>query len=156
MTEINKIGVMFVCLGNICRSPMAEAVFQHIVDQNGLQSRFNIASSGTGSWHIGERPHPGTQAILRERGVTLNKSKRAQQFKRSDFGKYEYILGMDSQNVASLGGSGKARRLLEFGSPGIPANVPDPYYEDNFDYVFDLILESCQGLFAYISNQKEL
>lgn len=154
MSETKKIGVMFVCMGNICRSPMAEAVFQHLVDQSGLKDRFEVASSGTGSWHIGERPHPGTQNILRERNIKLNNHKGAQQISRSDFEKYDYIIGMDSQNVANLKRLGDVRRLLDFAPPGSPKDVPDPYYERNFDYVFDLVMQGSTGLFAYIRQQE--
>ncbi|MCJ7625158.1 MAG: low molecular weight phosphotyrosine protein phosphatase [Anaerolineaceae bacterium] len=154
MSETKKIGVMFVCMGNICRSPMAEAVFQYLVNQSGLKHRFEVASSGTDTWHIGERPHSGTQSILRERNITLNPHKRAQQIRKSDFEKYDYIIAMDSQNAANLKQFGNVRRLLDFAPPVSPKDVPDPYYERNFDYVFDLVMSGSKGLLTYIYQQK--
>jgi protein-tyrosine phosphatase len=154
MSETKRIGVMFVCMGNICRSPMAEAIFQHLVDQSGLTDRFQVASSGTDSWHVGERPHPGTQNILRERNIKLNLNKRAQQVRKTDFKKYGYIIAMDSGNAARVKRFGNVRRLLDFAPPGNPKDVPDPYYERNFDYVYDLVMQGCKGLFEYIRRQE--
>lgn len=150
------VRVMFVCTGNICRSPMAEAVFQHLVKEAGLEQHFEIASSGTDGWHVGERPHRGTQAVLRAHNVDLHPDKRAQRITGSDMQSYDYVLAMDSLNVSSLSRYGTVPRLLEFAPPGSPQDVPDPYYDDNFEYVYNLIEASCRTLLQYIREQEGL
>lgn len=151
MPNENVIRVLFVCTGNICRSPMAEAVFQHLVKEAGLADRFEIASAGTGGWHAGERPHHGTQAILKNRGVALNPAKRAQQLSRNDFEHYKYIVAMDAINLADMAHyQREVPRLLDFAPDGTPQDVPDPYYVGGFDYVYDLVMQGCQGLLQHI------
>lgn len=161
MSTAEPIRVMFVCTGNICRSPMAEAVFRHLVEQAGLSERFEIASSGTGSWHAGERPHPGTQAVLQRNGVPMVSSKRAQQFQRGDFDRYDYIVVADAENLQDLHllqspARGQIRRLLEFASFSGTLDVPDPYYTGGFDRVYDLVLEGSKGLLAHIREERQL
>ncbi|MBI9046736.1 MAG: low molecular weight phosphotyrosine protein phosphatase [Anaerolineaceae bacterium] len=158
MESIKQIKVMFVCLGNICRSPMAEMVFQHLIDQTGLSENFIIHSSGTGSWHVGEVPHRGTQQILQENGVPLNPMKRAKKFERNNFAEYDYILAMDSDNLANLErfGKGKAKLLLEFAPQGSPMDVPDPYYTNNFNLTYQLVLQGCKGLLHHIRQVENI
>jgi protein-tyrosine phosphatase len=156
MTPAKPVRVMFVCTGNICRSPMAEAVFRHIVKEAGLEDRFEIASSGTGSWHVGERPHRGTQNVLKHHNVELKADKRAQRLTSNDMDYYDYIVAMDGMNVADISRYRKVPRLLEFAPAGTPHDVPDPYYEDNFDYVYQLVLQGCQGLLHHIREQEGL
>jgi protein-tyrosine-phosphatase len=102
MAENNKIKVLFVCLGNICRSPMAEAVFRHIVEGEGLADRFEIASSGTSSYHLGERPHSGTRAILKKNNVDVDPLKRAQKLRQDEVKAYDYVVAMDADNASEL------------------------------------------------------
>lgn len=160
-TPSNPIRVNFVCTGNICRSPMAEAVFQRLVDDAGLHAHFAIVSSGTGAWHEGERPHPGTQAILQRHGIALRPDKRAQQFRRADLEVYDYIIVANHEHadeIRQLGtpARGELRRLLEFAPNPATLNVPDPYYDGSFDYVYNLVLAGCSGLLAYIREQHSL
>ena len=151
------IKVMFVCTGNICRSPMAEAVFQNLVREAGMEDKFEIQSSGTGSWHVGERPHFGTQEVLKKNQVRLDPGKRAQHFKSHHLNEFDYILVMDTPNMNHFRNSdGKVKRLLDFAPAGSPKDVPDPYYEDNFDYVFDLVTTGSKGLLAYIRKQENI
>lgn len=155
MSRKNVIRVMFVCTGNICRSPMAEAVFRQLVREEGLEEQFEVASSGTGAWHVGERPHRGTQAILKDRSVPLDPQKRAQQFSRQDFARYDYVIAMDDLNVADLAWHGKQLpRLLEFAPEGTPLDVPDPYYSGGFDYVYDLVTAGSRGLLKHIREKE--
>lgn len=157
MTEPKKpIRVMFVCMGNICRSPMAEAVFSHLVAEAGLASRFDIASAGTISWHVGERPHVGTQDILRKHGVPMDEEKRAMHVQRTHFDEYDYIVALDKQNMVDLQRYGNVPRLMEFAPDGSPLDVPDPYYEDNFEYVYQLVTAGCQGLLQHIREREGL
>ncbi len=160
MTQEKHIRVMFVCAGNICRSPMAEAVFRHLVDKAELAPYFEIASSGTGGWHIGERPHRGTQAELKRRNVSLGE-KRAQQLQRSDLNTYDYIVVADGENLYDIQRleqppRGELRRLLEFAPTSPTLNVPDPYYSGGFDHVYDLVLAGCQGLLEYIRRKEAI
>lgn len=159
MTTDRTVRVLFVCLGNICRSPMAEAVFRHQVGAAGLADRFEIASVGTGSWHVGEAPHQGTRAILQRYGISTG-NKRARQIARRDLQEYDYLLAMDASNhadVHDLGPvRGELRRLLEFAPDGAPRDVPDPYYTGDFDAVYRLIEASSHALLQYIREREGL
>ena len=151
-----KIKVMFVCLGNICRSPMAEMVFANLVNEKGLADQFEIQSSGTGGWHVGERPHPGTIQILRQNNVPVNPQKRGQKVKNNIFEEFDYVIAMDSSNKQNLIPLGKATLLLDEIPGGQYRDVPDPYYEQNFDFVFKLVTEGCKYLLDRICKEKGL
>jgi protein-tyrosine phosphatase len=157
MTEQKRIYVLFVCLGNICRSPMAEAVFRDQVEQAGLADHFEIASAGTGNWHIGERPHRGTVTVLKQNNIDVG-IKRAQQLSRADFDTYNYIIAMDAANVSDIQGlfGRKVPRLLEFAMQESPRDVPDPYYTGGFDYVCPFVEAGCQGLLKHIREKENL
>ncbi len=160
MNRETPIRVLFVCMGNICRSPMAEAVFRSLVKDAGLSATFEIASVGTGGWHVGERPHPGTQAVLQRNGISVD-DKRAQRLSRTDLDYYDYIIAMDQENIDDIAqfhstGRGEIHRLLEFAPSGGPLDVPDPYYTGGFDRVYDLVTAGCQGLLGYIRNRERI
>ncbi len=136
--------ILFVCLGNICRSPTAEGLVLNHLAAAGLSRQVRVDSAGTGGWHAGAPPDTRAIATARKRGVDLTPL-RARQVRKADFAEFELIVGMDRQNVADL------RRLAPSGSAariglcleealGLPSEVPDPYYEDEraFDAVFDL------------------
>lgn len=153
------INVLFVCLGNICRSPMAEAVFQKLVDEAGLTDRFHIDSAGTGSWHVGEKAHPGTRAILAEHGIVYNG--RSRQITSQDMSNpHTYIITMDQSNSSNVqrqfGEHPKLYRLLDFSSQTAETDVPDPYYTNNFPYVYQLVTDGCRGLLATIREREGL
>jgi protein-tyrosine phosphatase len=136
---------------------MAEAVFRKMVLDKGLADRFVIASSGTGRWHVGEPPHVGTRLILSENKIEVG-GKRAQQLKSQDFQDYDYVIAMDQENVEDVQYYFKqtVRRLMEFTPPGYPLDVPDPYYEHNFEEVFRLVNAGCEGLLTNILELEEL
>ena len=121
--------IMFVCLGNICRSPMAEFVFRDMVKKAGLEDRFKIASAATSTWELGNPPHYGTQAELKKHGISCG-GKRAVRLKYSDYDDYDLILGMDRENIRDMkrlfdgDPDGKIRLLKEYSTGG---EVDDPW-----------------------------
>lgn len=144
-----SVSVLFVCLGNICRSPTAEAVFRQRVIDAGLQERIRIDSAGTGDWHIGKAPDRRASAAAAGRGYAMD-DLRARQVSGDDFQRFDYVLAMDDNNLADLedlraaAGAGEgvvlARFLDVLGEDG-PREVPDPYYggDDGFDHVLNLV-----------------
>jgi len=157
------IKVLFVCLGNICRSPMAEGVFQHKVNQAGLGSKVMVDSAGTGGWHVGEQAHKGTRAVLKKHSVPYDG--RARQFKRRDLSDFDYILAMDSSNLTNIrqhaGGEsdGEIRLFLSYAKDAGTVDVetvPDPYYDDRFDYVYELVNKGSDALLAHIKAKHDL
>ena len=144
---MRKISVLFVCMGNICRSPMAEAVFKELIKKKGIADHFLVASAATGSWHLGQAPHRGTIDILAKNGIHLV-GKQAQKLTLQDIKTYDYILLMDDENVQDVKEffGLTLPRLLDFVPNSINKNVPDPYYNGNFSEVFHLITLGCQAL----------
>ncbi|MND85083.1 Low molecular weight protein-tyrosine-phosphatase YfkJ [compost metagenome] len=158
MESSKKIGVLFVCLGNICRSPMAEAVFRHLIKEEGLENQFIIDSAGTGDWHTGNPPHQGTRSILDQNGVSYE-GLRARQVATSDFSDFDYIIAMDNKNeqdLIRLAKQQKARiiKLLELVPDSKIKEVPDPYYTGNFDEVYDMVTAGSKALLEYIRAQS--
>jgi len=140
--------ILFVCLGNICRSPLAEGVFLHLAQQAGRGHEFEVDSCGTGSWHVGERPDPRSQAVARQHDVILNH--RARQFDRSDFKNFDLIIVMDRENKSDLLSfsplkpeeRAKIRLLREYDPQANgDLDVPDPYYDgaDGFEAVYQMV-----------------
>ena len=133
--------VLFVCLGNICRSPLAEGVFRATVENAGLSDRFLIDSAGTGAWHAGDPPDPRSIEVAARHGIDLT-AQRARQVTDRDFTQFDFILAMDSNNLSTL----KSRTRKDH--PGLrlflnspPTDVPDPYYggDDGFERVYQMI-----------------
>ena len=156
-----KTKVLFVCLGNICRSPTAEAIFDHLIEMNNLQEQLVSDSAGTSNYHIGERPDPRTLTHGEARSYKF-KSLGRQFDPDSDFEAFDRILCMDDsnyQNVTAMAPSRelskKVQRMADFFPQGSKYSfVPDPYYEghEGFDLVLDLLEEACANLLADIQN----
>ena len=154
------VKVLFVCLGNICRSPTGEGVFQDLVDREGLSDAIAVDSAGTAAYHIGEPPDPRSQAAARKRGIDLS-GQRARRVRLDDFTHFDYLLAMDSENHANLmrlcpaGLEHKVHRMLDFGDGLDRRDVPDPYYTggDGFEVVLDLIENASLGLLADIREK---
>lgn len=151
------VNVLFVCLGNICRSPTAEGVFRHLVAEAGLDDRVTTDSSGMAAWHIGKSPDKRSQAAARRRGVEIG-DLRARQTAAQDFQAFDYIIGMDSENMSDLrdlcppGREDRLHMMLDFASGLDLTEVPDPYYgDDGFDHVLDLIENASRGLLDHIT-----
>ncbi|MFZ5817937.1 MAG: low molecular weight protein-tyrosine-phosphatase [Bacillota bacterium] len=145
------VQVLFVCTGNICRSPMAEAVFRQMVAEEGLSDRIAVDSAGTGSWHVGEPPHPGTLKVLRRESIPTE-GLVARAISPADFDRFDYIVALDSGHMAQLrrmarpGCRARLRMMME-GIPESPgADVPDPYYTGQFDLVYEMIRKGCRAL----------
>ena len=153
------VRVLFVCLGNICRSPMAEAIFQKLVDDAGLSERIEVDSAATSAYHVGEQAHPGTRRVLAHHGILYDG--RARQLRPEDVNdNSSYLIAMDSDNAATLkqlyGEQPHIHRLLDFATHTPVHDVPDPYYSDNFDYVYRLVDDGCRGLLATIRANEGL
>ena len=152
------IKVLFVCLGNICRSPMAEAIFADRVRMGGGGERFEIDSAGTGDYHIGDRAHPGTRGVLARHDIPYHG--RARQMTLEDLHHYEYIIAMDERNLRDIeeqfGPTQNVTLLLDY-VPTLPdREVPDPYFTGDFEGVFSLIHQGVDGLLAHIIAKHEL
>lgn len=152
------IKVLFVCLGNICRSPMAEAVFRDLVKKQGLEDTIQIDSAGTGSWHIGHPPHQGTKNILEKFQINAE-GLVARQINSEDLSKFDYIIAMDSQNqkdiekLNKLNSKARVLRLLDFTEQHHDKDVPDPYYTGNFEQVYHLVKDGCDQLLQQIKKE---
>jgi len=147
--------ILFVCLGNICRSPMAEGVFRKILEREHASEQFNIDSSGLIAVHRGELPDSRMRYFAAKRGYTL--IHRSRPFSRADFDRFDMIIGMDDQNIAGLKQQAmtleevaKIHRMTDFCQRIEATHVPDPYYggDQGFEHVIDLLEDACEGLFA--------
>jgi protein-tyrosine phosphatase len=158
-----KLKVLFVCLGNICRSPLGEGVFRHLVKAAGLTDRFEIDSAGTSSYHIGDPPDARTTSVARARGVELTGA--ARQIRTEDLHEFDYVLVMDDQNLRNVrklvgkDSTAEVRLLREF-DPQARGNldVPDPYYGGprGFEDVHDIVHRSCEALLDHIRKEHHL
>lgn len=150
------IRILFVCLGNICRSPMAEAVMVHLVKENGLETQIEIDSAGTGDWHIGNAPHRGTLQILQT--YDIEHPMRARQIQVSDLDTFDYLIVMDDKNerdVRALAtGRAHIARLLDYAPAVEDKNVPDPYFTGDFDAVYELVRGACENLLSEIRRER--
>lgn len=154
--------VLFVCLGNICRSPLAEGVFRHLVRARGLDDRFEIDSAGTGAWHVGDPPDPRSREVAERHGVSLD-GQRARQVRPSDFERFDLIVAMDDDNLRALerlrpgpGVESRAtvRKLREVDPEPGDGDVPDPYYggPGGFDDVYAMVRRSAEALLDELAD----
>ncbi len=143
--------ILFVCLGNICRSPAAEGVFRARAPQ------FESDSAGTSGWHIGDPPYGPMQKAARARGLNIS-DLRARQFTAADFDRFDLIIGMDANNISDIealrpyGNETPVRLLTDFAPQAGADHVPDPYYTRDFDGALDLIEETVAGLNAHLQS----
>lgn len=153
--------VLFVCLGNICRSPTAEGVFRHLVAARGLAGKIKIDSAGTSANHIGQAPDPRAVKHAATRGVDLTPL-RARQIQASDFERFDLVIAMDGANLKRLEAlcparwHGKLHLLMDFGGEEDECEVPDPYYDgpEAFEMVLDLVESGCAGLLEHVVEAR--
>tara|TARA_Y100000589_G_scaffold331109_1_gene383306 strand:- start:690 stop:1175 length:486 start_codon:yes stop_codon:yes gene_type:complete len=156
---MEKISVLFVCLGNICRSPAAEALFRKKIKEEGLEDRFLVDSAGTGSWHVGKKADARMRSAAKDRNIDI--TSKARQINKTDFQKFNYILTMDDsnyKNVTSLKNREKYSdkciviKIQEFANTFHEREVPDPYFggDEGFDNVLDILTDSINGFLDHI------
>ena len=157
---MNKISVLFVCLGNICRSPAAEAIFISLIERKGLTNGFIVDSAGTGSWHIGKKADSRMRNAAERRDINI--LSRARQINTKDFDQFNYILAMDDSNFKNiqdlknrtpLAHCASIKKIQDFRSVFNELEVPDPYFggDEGFDYVLDILEDSVNGFLESIS-----
>ena len=158
--SFSRCSVLFVCLGNICRSPTAHGVFAHLVKENGLSDQISVDSAGTAAYHVGNPPDQRSAATALKRGYDLS-SLRARQALSDDFNQFDYILVMDQENlfdlrqIAPVNGKAELKLFLEYASELPEREVPDPYYGGSagFDHVLDLVEAASEGLLQEIQSR---
>lgn len=157
------IKVLFVCMGNVCRSPTAEGVFRHRVEQAGLTDKIEIDSAGTDSYHVGSAPDRRSQQAARKRGYDLSRI-RARRAKAKDLQSFDYILAMDHRNyddllaLSAYEDQDKIKLFLSFAQQTTEQEVPDPYYggAKGFEHVLDLVEQASNGLLDYLVTEHKL
>lgn len=148
--------ILFVCLGNICRSPMAEYVFKDIVEKNGQENNFYISSAATSTEEIGNDMHYGTKEKLLEHRVPFQKHK-ARQLTKEDYDKYDYIIGMETSNIVRIKSiigkdtENKIYKLLDFTNE--KKDIADPWYTGNFAKTYEEVLKGCKALYNYLTKE---
>jgi protein-tyrosine phosphatase len=157
--DMDQVKVLFVCMGNICRSPTAQGVFQSLVNAEGLGGKVIIDSAGLHNSHSGDSPDLRSQSTARKHGVELA-NLRARQFLSEDFMNFDFLLAMDESNFAGMQRlepeqpRAQLSMMLEYSSQYNQSEVPDPYYgDDGFERVFDMIRDACTGLLKTIRQQ---
>lgn len=162
MTNNASISVLFVCMGNICRSPTAHGVFQALVDKYDLADQISVDSAGTHSYHIGSTPDPRSQHTARSRGVDLSQL-QARQFRSEDFLEFDYLIAMDRSNLNNMAAVkpdhalARLDLMLDYSKQYSQKEVPDPYFgDDGFDLVFDMVSDASEGLLEHIRAQYKI
>jgi protein-tyrosine phosphatase len=155
--------LLFVCLGNICRSPAAENLMNHLIEQADLSGQITCDSAGTSSYHIGSPPDRRMTAAAVKRGIAMKG--RARQFQAADFEKFDLILAMDKENYLDILAldsqqkyGDKVKLMCDFATRHQVKEVPDPYYggREGFEKVIDLLLDACEGLLEYVKKEGDL
>jgi len=156
------VKVLFVCMGNICRSPTAHGVFRELVREQGLGAAIEVDSAGTHNYHAGNPPDARSQATARRRGIDLS-DLRARRFVAADFADFDYVIGMDHGNIADMralrppDARARLQLMLEYSQKYHQDEVPDPYFgDDGFDLVFDMIDDAARGLLDRIRREHGL
>jgi protein-tyrosine phosphatase len=153
--------ILFVCMGNICRSPLAESVFRHLARERGVEDRFELDSAGTSGYHVGAAPDRRSAATALGRGVEV--TGRSRQLAAVDLRRFDYVIAMDADNLqeiealhAAAGGTARVHRLREWDPEGGGLDVPDPYYGGarGFEDVHDMVERSCAALLDHLLREQ--
>jgi protein-tyrosine phosphatase len=151
---MERFQILFICAGNICRSPLAEGIFRYIATNAGRAAEFNIGSAGTGGWHEGDAPDRRSIAVATEHGIDISRQ-RARRVSSEDFGRFDLILAMDHDNLRNLqkiapGEAIKKIKLFNSYTMGTDEDIPDPYYGDreDFETVYTMFFTGCSSLLA--------
>jgi protein-tyrosine phosphatase len=153
--------ILFVCLGNICRSPLAESVFRHLVRERGVEADFEIDSAGTSAYHAGDPPDARSVATASTRGIKV--TGRSRELRPQDLTRFDYVIAMDADNVEAVkrlqvrgGASARVHRLREWDPDASELDVPDPYYGSphGFERVHDLVERSCASLLDHLLAER--
>lgn len=164
MNGYEKTRILFVCMGNICRSPVAEGIFRHLLEDAGLAQAIHVDSAGTHSYHVGAAPDERSQAAAHRRGIDIS-TLRARRVVPEDFDQFDYVLVMDRQNIKDLRTISqqavhleKIRLLLDYAPEIAEQEVPDPYYGGlgGFERVMDLVDEAARGLLTHLRERYQL
>jgi len=154
------ISIVFVCLGNICRSPLAEGIFKKMLHDEGLTTKFYVDSAGTSAYHLGDQPDYRSCQVAEKHGITL--SHEAKQLSFSDLHTFHYIIAMDNNNYRGIKALGEAKGqvilMRDFDTQEQGKDVPDPYYGgiEGFEDVYQICYRSCKNLLEYIKKEQEL
>ena len=162
---MDKTSVLFVCLGNICRSPAAEAIFQNLINDKGMGNQFIVDSAGTGNWHVGKKADSRMRFAAKQRNINI--TSKARQIREDDFRKFKYILVMDNSNFSNVidlknrvKGSdfAKVLKIQDFSSIFNEKEVPDPYFggDAGFDHVLDILEDSVCSFLDNITQSKDV
>lgn len=159
-SDDSTTSVLFVCLGNICRSPLAEGVFRDRVESRGLADRYRVDSAGTGAWHVGEPPDRRSIEVAERHGIALGG--QARRIEPDDLARFDWIVAMDRSNLGEIeslrddhGGDAELALLRDFDDEGEGDEVPDPYYggHDGFDRVFDMVSRSIERFLDHLETR---
>ena len=152
------INLLFICLGNICRSPMAEFVMKDLLKKHGLSEQVHVASAATSTWEIGNPVHHGTKSKLAEHGISC-KGKTARLLTRADYSEYDYIIGMDRSNMTDmlemLGGDPQGKLSLMLDWTGERRDVADPWYTHDFEATWQDVLRGCTALLEQLAKEND-
>ena len=153
------LDILFICHGNICRSPLAEFVMKDLTERQGLAGKFQIASAATSREELGNDIHPGTRRVLERQGIPFS-SRQARQITKSDYEAYDYIIAMDRANLRNLerllGGDPEGKFFLFLEFAGEHRDIADPWYTGNFDETYRDIKQGCTALLEFLLQQHKL
>ena len=149
---MDKIEIVFVCLGNYCRSPMAEAIFNALAEADGHAKGFMVSSAGTKNWDIGLQPDPRAQAILEENHYPLSPEKHARKITQDEIHNADYVIAMTKSIADELGNGENVHLLLDFSAQIASKDIPDPYPTNTFPQAFNLIEDGVKSFYAYLKQ----
>ncbi|MDY6846290.1 MAG: low molecular weight protein-tyrosine-phosphatase [Chloroflexota bacterium] len=150
-----KLKIIFICLGNYCRSPMAEAIFNHIAQKEGTSDRFEVSSAGTKNWDVGLPPDYRTRNILAEHKIYLDPDKRAQLITDQEIHQADYLIAMTKRIANDLGNRSNVFLLMDFVKNATSNDIPDPYPTDTFPQAFQMIEQGIKAFYAYLIDTQK-